>query len=278
MDKYAVVGNPIQHSKSPQIHKAFATQLKQNMEYKTLLSEEQSFEKDLKNFFANGGKGLNITLPFKLKAYHFADEVTQRAQLAEAVNTLIKLESGKILGDNTDGYGLIQDLLENQQQKVKGKNILLIGAGGAVQGVLGPLLDQKPKKIILTNRTLTKAQVLANKFSNKGNISALGFDELNQRTKNKQEHFDIIINGSSASVTGEIPPLASHIISKETFCYDMMYQKGGTAFTHWVELQGCKKHSDGLGMLVEQAAEAFFLWRHCRPETKTVIKNLRKGL
>jgi len=278
MDHYAVVGNPVQHSKSPQIHKAFAEQLKQNMEYTALLSEEPCFEKDVTNFFAKGGKGLNITLPYKLKAFRFADELSERARLAEAVNTLIKLENGKIAGDNTDGHGLINDLVKNRQQKLQGKNILLIGAGGAVQGVLGPLLEQKPAKVVLANRTFSKAQALAHKFEKSGAVIALSFDELNERAKNRQEHFDLIINGSSASISGEVPPLAGSLISKETFCYDMMYQKGGTAFTHWAEQQGCKNHSDGLGMLVEQAAEAFYLWRHCRPETQTVINQLRKAL
>lgn len=282
MDQYAVVGNPIQHSKSPQIHKAFAEQLKQDMEYLAIQSEEKNFEQDLKIFFSSGGKGLNITLPYKLKAFRFADEVSERARLAEAVNTLIKLDNGKIRGDNTDGYGLINDLVKNQQQVLKDKNILLIGAGGAVQGVLAPLLEQQPKKLLLSNRTLLKAQALAQKFKELGNntksISAISFDELNERVKNHQEHFDIIINGSSASITGEVPPLTPGIISKDIFCYDMMYQKGGTAFTLWAEQQGCKNHSDGLGMLVEQAAEAFFLWRRCRPETQSVIKQLRNAL
>ena len=271
MDKYAVVGNPIAHSKSPFIHAAFAKQCGQNLQYSALLSQETEFEKDLKEFF-NEGLGLNVTVPFKLKAYEFADQLSETAKKAGAVNTLIKKECGQIVGDNTDGIGLVNDLLKNQKLPLKDKRVLIIGAGGATQGVLLPLLKESPKAITIANRTFGKAQALSEKFSeNKADlIQAIALEEL------ENQQVDIIINASSAGLSGESAPLPTNL--KNTFCYDMVYGSELTPFLKSAQAKGCEQFADGLGMLVEQAAESFYLWRSVRPDTQPVLESLRLEL
>ncbi|SJL84810.1 shikimate dehydrogenase [Vibrio palustris] len=269
-DQYAVFGNPIGHSQSPFIHTLFARQTDQAMVYTAELAPIDGFVQAMNAFFAEGGKGCNITVPFKEEAYQYADRLTERARLAGAVNTLKYLDDGGILGDNTDGEGLVQDLLMNQVL-VKNKKILLIGAGGAARGVLKPLLDQAPQHITIVNRTLNKAQQLAEQFCEYGSVSALPIDDAS-------EPFDIIINSTSASLDGKLPAVASSIVSKSTVSYDMMYGKGLTIFNQWAVDCGCVKTLDGLGMLVGQAAESFMLWRGLRPGARQILLELRRNL
>lgn len=268
MDRYAVVGNPIAHSKSPDIHALFAEQTQQDLRYDKMLVELGAFETDVASFFALGGKGLNVTVPFKENAYRFADELTQRAQLAGAVNTLIKQQDGRVLGDTTDGAGLVQDLLR-QSWIIAQKRVLVLGAGGAVRGVLQPLLEQKPKEVVVANRTLSKAQDLAQTFADFGEISASSFDELTGWS------YDLVINGTSASLSGALPDLPVGLFAQGACAYDMVYGDKPTAFMTWAQEQGAEAVSDGLGMLVGQAAESFYLWRGVRPNIRTVISALR---
>ena len=263
-----MVGNPIKHSKSPQIHKAFAEQTDQELSYVATLVEPENFQQAVKSFQRDGGKGLNVTVPFKQQAYEFADELSERAELAKAVNTLIFQKNGVIKGDNTDGVGLIRDIINNHDGRIADKRVLVIGAGGAVRGVLGPLLAEKPRQIVIANRTLEKAISLAEDFAPYGNIEACAFNRL-------QGPFDWIINGTAASLQGEIPPLPEQIIDGNTRCYDMMYSKDVTPFNRWALERGAKAAYDGLGMLVEQAAESFRLWRGVMPATQMVIKELK---
>ncbi|MDF1762557.1 MAG: shikimate dehydrogenase [Oleibacter sp.] len=267
-DLYAVFGNPIGHSKSPRIHLAFAQETKQDLFYKAVLVPLGDFKKEAERFFKHGGKGINITVPFKEDAFLLADERTPRAQRAQAVNTLMRLDDGRLLADNTDGAGLVRDLTINHQIVLKNKRILLLGAGGAVRGVLQPLLKEAPACIAIANRTVSKAQQLAADFSDLGKVSGVGFDEVN-------EPFDVIINATSASLSGELPPLNPTIIHDQTVCYDMMYGNAPTVFNQWCHVNGASKTIDGLGMLIEQAAEAFFLWRGIRPSTSELMNILR---
>jgi shikimate dehydrogenase len=269
MDKYAVVGNPIAHSKSPTIHAMFAKQTEQVMEYGAMLSQTESFEKDISHFFETQGLGLNITVPFKLQACQFANRLSERASHAGAVNTLIKKDN-IIIGENTDGCGLVNDITKNNNFDLTAKRILIIGAGGASRGVILPLLEQKPSSITIVNRTQSKAQELAKSFSKKGRVEVLSFDELKTT-----EPFDLIINASSAGLSGEMPDIPNELPIQNCFCYDMVYGKDNTTFINWALSKGCLKACDGLGMLVEQAAESFYLWRGVRPDTKNVLKELR---
>lgn len=268
-DLYAVVGNPIDHSKSPKIHHAFAQQTKQDMLYKAQCIELGRFEHKVAKFFEHGGSGMNVTVPFKEDAFRFADTHTERALRAGAVNTLKKLEDGTILADNTDGVGLVRDLMVNHQVKLKDQRILIVGAGGAVRGILQPILEQAPAEVVIANRTVSKAEQLAADFSELGKISACSFAEV-------QGSFDLIINGTSASLSGELPPLPVSIFQENSVTYDMMYGSGLTVFNQWAQDQGVKKTIDGLGMLVEQAAEAFMLWRGVRPQTVIVQEHIRR--
>lgn len=267
-DLYAVFGNPIGHSKSPEIHNTFAEQSGEDLFYKAILAPLDGFEDEVHRFLAHGGRGLNVTVPFKENAYRMADELTPRAKRAQAVNTLKKLDDGRLLADNTDGAGLVRDLMVNHSEEITGKRILILGAGGAVRGVLQPLLEQKPAEIVIANRTVSKAEQLASDFAELGNISASSFSDI-------KGSFGIIINGTSASLAGELPPLPDSVISHVTVCYDMMYSLQTTVFNAWAEQLGAARTIDGLGMLVEQAAEAFYVWRGVRPQTARVMKNLR---
>ena len=271
MDSYAVIGNPVQHSLSPVIHSHFARQTSQNLVYTAQQVSEQDFEQTIKEFFETGGKGLNITLPYKEMAYKLVDHNTQRAQLAGAVNTLYLNKAGKLSGDNTDGIGLIKDIVDNHHGVLKGKKILILGAGGAVRGILQPLLAQQPQVLIIANRTLTKAMALADSIQHKGKIRACGLTDLTD------DSFDWIINGTSASLSNNLPFLFDQWVTEQTCCYDLMYAMNTTAFNQWALEHGAAKTMDGLGMLVEQAAEAFYIWRGIRPQTSTLISWLRKG-
>ena len=268
MDQYAVMGNPIQHSKSPLIHSLFAQATAQTLNYDPILVAEDGFVAAVEKFRQEGGLGLNITVPFKEQAWQLADCRTQRAELAGAVNTL-SFKNNKIYADNTDGLGLVADMLQNHQGQITGKRILLVGAGGAVRGVLAPILAQQPEQVVVVNRTVSKALALADLFSDLGNISACGFDGI------QGVSFDWVINGTSTSLHGELPALPGSVIGSSTWCYDMMYSPQQTRFNEWALSQGAAKVMDGLGMLVEQAAEAFSIWRGVRPETGAVINALQ---
>ena len=264
MDVYAVAGNPISHSKSPAIHKRFAEQSNQSMYYGRLQPALGEFAATAKSFFVDGGKGMNVTIPFKLDAQEFADVLTARAQLAGAVNTL-RIENGKIFGDNTDGAGLVRDL-SAQGIKIQGARILLLGAGGAARGVLGPLLEQSPKELIIANRSSPKADELAQLFSELAAayqvvLASVTLSDLEGSDKTLSP-FDLIINATSAGLSNESPVsdiAASHIFIPQSFAYDMVYGKV-TAFMQQALHRGSRV-SDGLGMLVEQAADAFLIWR-----------------
>ncbi|MGA6103404.1 shikimate dehydrogenase [Pseudomonas solani] len=271
MDRYAVFGNPIGHSKSPLIHRLFAAQTGQALEYEALLAPLDDFTGFARAFFAQGLGG-NVTVPFKEQAFQMADSLSERARRAGAVNTLKRLDDGSLLGDNTDGAGLVGDLMRNAGLELAGKRVLLLGAGGAVRGVLEPLLAQRPAAVVIANRTVEKAEQLAREFADLGPVLASGFDWL-------EEPVDLIVNGTSASLAGELPSISPSLIEAgHTVCYDMMYGAQITAFNRWAQEQGAARTLDGLGMLVEQAAEAFLLWRGVRPETAPVLAELRRLL
>ena len=271
-DRYAVIGNPVSHSKSPQIHTAFAQQTGQTMEYSTLLVEIGQLAHAVRDFQQNQGKGLNITVPFKQDAWALATELSDRAKRAGAVNTLILRAEDDIYGDTTDGIGLITDLTKNHQLTLKHKRLLILGAGGAVRGVLEPMLMESPAELVIANRTVSKAEQLARDFSDLGNLSASSFEAL------AGHQYDLIINGTSASLAGELPPLPPELLVPDACVYDMMYAAQMTPFVLWGKQQGATRYFDGLGMLVEQAAESFYLWRGVRPDTRPVIKQLREVL
>ena len=262
-DHYAVFGHPIAHSKSPQIHAAFARQTGQDMTYEAILAPLDGFAESVAAFIAAGGRGANVTVPFKEAAFRLADRLSPRAQRAGAVNTL-SFDADGILGDNTDGAGLVADLTRNLHRTIAGKRVLLLGAGGAARGVVEPLLDQQPAALVIANRTVSRAQELAELFGH--GVIASGFSGIGSP-------FDLVINATSASLAGELPPLSPAIFTADTLAYDMMYGRD-TPFLGFARSHGAAT-ADGLGMLVEQAAEAFSLWRGVRPDTAPVIASLR---
>lgn len=271
-DRYAVFGNPIAHSKSPLIHAAFAKQTAQDMVYEGQRVEEGGFAEAARTFFADGGCGLNVTVPFKLDAHAFANSVSERAQLAGAVNTLKKMPDGTIFGDNTDGAGLLRDITQNLGWSIAGKRVLVLGAGGAVRGVVAPLLAENPQRVVIANRTLAKAEALVALFE-----AGVTARDKKLRASSLQIHarpFDLVINGTSASLGGEMPDLDPAMLNTGACCYDMMYGKALTVFLRWAQQHGAQV-ADGLGMLVEQAAESFYLWRNVRPDTKPVMQMLQ---
>jgi shikimate dehydrogenase len=269
-DLYAVMGNPINHSKSPQIHSAFSEQTDQDLIYSAILVPLEKFKEEADSFFRNG-RGLNITVPFKEDAWQYADTYSSRALRAGAVNTLIKKEDGSVHADNTDGMGMVRDITVNNACSIAGKRILVLGAGGAVRGILEPVLEEKPQEVVVANRTVSKAQNLAKDFADLGPISGCGFEQI-------EGQFDLIINGTSASLSGELPPVPESVIHAETTCYDMMYGAEPTVFNQWAASLNAAATLDGLGMLVEQAAESFNLWRGVRPESSPVIHSIRESL
>jgi shikimate dehydrogenase len=267
-DKYAVIGNPVAHSKSPQIHAEFARQTGQDLTYERLHAPADEFTQTASAFRARGGRGLNVTLPFKGEAFHFASLLSERARAAQAVNTL-KFEGNAILGDNTDGAGLVNDLVRNLGCAVTGRRVLLLGAGGAARGVIKPLLEQKPACLMLANRTLGKAQLLVQNFG--GGFEASTYAAL------AGQQFDLVVNATSASLAGELPPLPPGVFAPGALAYDMMYGRDETPFLAFARGEGAAALADGLGMLVEQAAESFFIWRGLRPDTAPVLKLLRQA-
>lgn len=265
-DLYAVFGNPIEHSKSPDIHHAFAEQTQQNLAYEKRLAPLGEFAPAVRAFLSEGGQGANVTVPFKHDAYELVDELSDLAKRAGAVNTLELLDDGRLKGHNTDGLGLLRDLTVNIGVELAGKRVLLLGAGGAAKGVVQPLLEHKPAKLIISNRTKEKGLVLAREFADLGFTCATGFDEL------KDKPFDVVINATSASLAGDVPPINPGVIASHTVCYDMMYSQEPTAFLRWCAEQGATQLHDGIGMLIEQAAEAFAIWRGVRPDTQPLIR------
>ena len=262
---YAVFGQPINHSKSPRIHQLFAEQTEQVLSYDAREVSANDFQQTAQDFFEQGGLGLNCTVPLKELAWQFADKLTQRAQLAKAVNTLALQSDGTILGDNTDGIGLVTDLIKNQEMILNNKSLLVLGAGGASRGILMPLLEQSPQKIVIANRTVSKALQLASEFKQLGAIQGGSFEEL------AGQSFDLIINATSASLNNQLPPLPANILATNGSCYDLAYSKNPTAFVRWGQQNNAIKSLDGLGMLIEQAAESFFIWRSTRPKTQAII-------
>lgn len=261
-DRYAVIGNPIAHSKSPLIHASFARQTGQAMHYEALFAPLDGFVVTVQDFIARGARGANVTLPFKQEAYRLTNTLTSRAQAAGAVNTL-QFKDGAIEGDNTDGIGLVRDITQNAGWSIKGSKILLLGAGGAARGVILPLLQQKPAQLVVMNRTHAKAEELAHLFAAEGPIQAWATDTL-------QEPFDIVVNATSASLATQMPDMPAAVIARHTCAYDMMYGPGKTPFLQFSAQHGALVR-DGLGMLIEQAAEAFFIWRGIRPDTAPVF-------
>ncbi|MBA2814233.1 shikimate dehydrogenase [Candidatus Pantoea persica] len=270
MEQFAVFGNPISHSKSPAIHQAFALQTGIEHRYGRICAPLDDFPATIAAFFAQGGRGANVTLPFKQQACAFADELSERAALSGAVNTLKKLSDGRILGDNTDGIGLLSDL-ERLNLIQPGDRILLMGAGGAARGVILPLLSAGCS-ITVVNRTPARAEELAQLFSQSRAIAACAFEQLPGRA------FDLIINATSSGVSGDVPPLPAALIYAQTRCYDMFYQAGATPFLAWCGAQGAQRLADGLGMLVGQAAHAFQLWHGVMPEIAPVIAQLKQAM
>ena len=267
-DQYAVIGNPVRHSLSPEIHAAFAIETGEEIQYERLLGDMEDFNGDVHDFFARGGCGLNVTVPFKQKAWELVDELSERAQLAGAVNTITRLDSGKLHGDNTDGVGLVRDLKQNHGFDFSKACVLLIGAGGASRGVILPLLQQQPTSLMIANRTADKAVSLADLFSGQGDVSGCGLHEIAER------QFDLIINATAAGLEGDVPAIPDTCLASKGWVYDMMYGKQPTAFVRWGEAHHAQQTLDGIGMLVEQAAESFFIWRGIRPHTSAVIQQL----
>ncbi len=269
-DKYCVFGNPISHSKSPIIHAAFAHQTGQDISYQPILAPSDGFADAVDAFIAEGGRGANVTLPFKQEAYLLATTLTRRAEQAGAVNTLV-FNDDEIIGDNTDGVGLLRDITLNLQCPIQGKRVLLLGAGGAARGVIGPLLEEKPELLTIANRTVLRARSLAKRFSSIGPVSGCGYEGLAGQT------FDIVVNATSASLSGTMPPLPEGIFAPGSLAYKMMYGLGDTPFRVFARNQGAEKISEGMGMLLEQAAESFFVWRGVRPDCAPVVGLLQPG-
>jgi shikimate dehydrogenase len=268
-DKYGVFGHPVGHSLSPFIHGMFARETGQLLSYRPFDVAPADFAGRVQEFFADGGRGLNITLPHKVAAVELAHELTERAAHAAAVNTLALRDNG-ILGDNTDGVGLVRDLCDNQGLVITHRRLLILGAGGATRGILAPLLEREPLAVLIANRTPERAEALAAAFSDLGTTQGVAFEQVGD------EPFDLIINATSASLSGEIPPIPVTALGRDTVCYDLAYGRSATAFVKWARDSGCARALQGLGMLVEQAAESFALWRGVRPETSFVLAALKE--
>jgi shikimate dehydrogenase len=270
LDQYGVVGHPVAHSWSPFIHGLFSRETGQSMTYRLYDFTPEEFHGRVRDFFKQGGRGLNITLPHKIAAVDVADDLTARAAHAAAVNTFAVRNDGTILGDNTDGTGLVRDLCDNQGIVITHRRILIIGAGGACRGVLAPLLALSPTEIVIANRTSERAETLAKAFEKLGATRGVGFRYISGGV------FDLIINATSASLSGEIPAVPTSVIGPDTVCYDMAYGKSDTPFVRWALKLGCTRALQGWGMLVEQAAESFRVWRGMRPATAPVLAALKE--
>lgn len=271
-DVYAVAGHPVEHSRSPFIHACFAEQTGENIRYERLDVPVHDFEAALGRFRAGGGRGLNVTVPHKERAFAFATRLSPRAQRAGAVNTLRFDGVDSVFGDNTDGVGLVRDLCANLGLSLAGRRVLLLGAGGAARGVIGPLLDEKPRELVIANRSVHRARALATAFARDGTICACALDSIPHTA------FDLLLNATSSSLDGTVLPLHREHLARGALCYDMMYGAEPTAFLHQAMELGAERAADGRGMLVEQAAESFWLWRGKRPHTRPVIEALARLL
>ena len=268
IDRYGVIGYPVAHSRSPVIHRLFALQTQQKLQYEPLAVTPDDLESALTGFHRGGGKGLNVTVPHKSRIATLVDDMSDRAQVAGAVNTIVFSEDG-MFGDNTDGFGLVRDLQSNLDIRLKDSRILILGAGGATRGILAPLLEEAPDSVTIANRTLDKAEALATHFGQFGPVSACRFD-----TVTTSQHFDLILNATSAGLKGETPPYPASAIGDTTVCYDLSYGLTPTPFSEWASRRGAARSIMGWGMLVEQAAESFYIWRNVRPDTHPVLKQL----
>jgi len=269
IDRYGVMGYPVSHSRSPVIHRLFALQTGQEMQYELLQVSPEKLDTAVRQFQRTGGKGLNITVPHKAAITHLVDQMSERASTAGAVNT-IAFRGGELYGDNTDGIGLLRDLDVNLGVNLEGMRILILGAGGATRGIIGPLLEMQPKSLLIANRTLGKAQALTEHFEQQGPITACRFNAVPV-----DNAYDLIINATSAGVKGDAPPYPEAAISKDTLCYDLSYGLNATPFSIWARDHGAAKSVMGWGMLVEQAAESFHLWRDVRPDTAPVLRQMQ---
>jgi shikimate dehydrogenase len=271
-DRYAVIGYPVNHSFSPFIHGLFAKQTKQHLTYRLQEVAPENLEEEVIKFFVDHGKGLNVTIPHKQAVVTLCKFRTPRAEIAGAVNTIAVQENGELLGDNTDGAGLVTDLTKNLQIALKDTRILLVGAGGAARGVMGPLLEQAPALLHIANRDANKATALLKEFERLGQVTASGFESI------EGEPFDLVINATAASLQGTVPPIPVSAIGPNSVCYDMAYGKEDTAFVRWAREHGAARAELGWGMLVEQAAESFYLWRGVRPDTAPVLSAVRSPI
>ena len=270
IDRYAVVGNPVAHSLSPKIQTEFARQTGQRLSYEAIELPSDGFAAGISELQQQSFRGLNVTVPFKREAWELCHSLSERAEIAGAVNTLSLQVDGSIHGDNTDGIGLIRDLVDNLKIEIQSQNVLLLGAGGAVRGVLGPLLALSPAQLTIANRNLDRANALAGDFTSYGQIEVLSYTQLSN------ESYDLIINATAAGLSQQLPPIPASLLDPAVVCYDMMYDiNKATRFVEWSTSRGVKQSFDGLGMLVEQAAEAFSLWRGVRPQTANLLRMLR---
>ncbi len=268
IDRYGVMGYPVSHSRSPVIHRLFALQTGQNLQYELLQVAPDKLQNAVRQFQRTGGKGLNITVPHKAEVARIVDQMSERASRAGAVNTLV-FQDGDIFGDNTDGVGLIRDLITNLGIQLRDTNVLILGAGGATRGIIAPLQESDVASVTIANRTLSKARDMVTLFKSSGSITACTFDEVSG-----QRSYGLVINATSAGVKGDSPPYPEAAISKETFCYDLSYGLTPTPFSRWAAERGAMRSVMGWGMLVEQAAESFHLWRGVRPDTVSVLKQM----
>ena len=268
IDRYGVMGYPVSHSRSPVIHRLFAMQTGQNLQYELLQVSPEKLEESIRQFQRTGGLGLNITIPHKSEVTRLVDNLSERAASAGAVNTL-SFRDGQIFGDNTDGIGLLRDLAVNLEVSIEDAKILILGAGGATRGIVGPLLEMRPASIRIANRSLSKAEALAEHFSSIGPVSACRFDAVPTG-----ERYDLIVNATSAGLQGETPPYPETAVSDSTFCYDLSYGLKPTPFSVWARDAGASQAVMGWGMLVEQAAESFNIWRGVRPDTASVLSRM----
>jgi shikimate dehydrogenase len=268
LDRYAVIGHPIDHSRSPLIHTLFAHQTQQKLTYEPIDAEPDDFETAVRGFAAAGGKGVNVTIPHKEAAFALVNERSEAASAAGAVNT-ISFVAGRLRGDNTDGVGLIRDLTANQHVTLAGRRMLVLGAGGAARGIVGPLLASGPAELVIANRTKARADSLVAQFKSPTGVSAVTFEELA-----KLGPFDVLLNATSAGLKGEAPPFPGSIVGPTSVCYDLVYSMKDTPFVEWARENGAARALQGWGMLVEQAAEAFYIWRGVRPDTRPILQQL----
>ncbi len=268
IDRYGVMGYPVSHSRSPIIHRLFALQTEQELQYELLQVTPEKLETAIRQFQRTGGKGLNITVPHKSAVSRLVDHKTERAATAGAVNTL-SFRGGEIYGENTDGIGLLRDLAVNRGINLEGANILILGAGGATRGIVGPLLEMNPSSLRIANRTLAKAQALADHLDRFGPVTACRFNVVPT-----SEPYDLVINATSAGLQGETPPYPAEAVTDQTYCYDLSYGLAATPFSVWARDQGAAQSVMGWGMLVEQAAESFNIWRGIRPDTAPILKQM----